>query len=281
MLDISKRSLNLEDIRQQLHRLAYLSQYTSAMKSIVRQHGVSVIAQNCDDGYSIWNPEYSDEAIQYLEHTELDLDSIYISEIDASIIERVRPTYRAYGLRNLYAIPLDQTLALMPNDGISAGHFDFMGEFNSSSTCTVNVIQRLKHKLSDRACFAFTHCDNFRNDTIGNMKYGLALWEYFSNTFPAIGEYKELFQIELVDKTLPKSINNILWFNPSTLTWAATVLIHHRQYQVNIVESLKYRQNPSRGNTYMNKCIISLTRADFDFDTSLKSLIGNPTRTLN
>lgn len=278
MLDLSERSLGLENLRQRLSRLNHISQYTSEYKVAVRKYGVELVVEHSDDGCSLWNPEYSDEVVLYLEHSNREKDTVVITDYDIDVAKNIRTPYMVNGIFNLYNLSLDEVISRAPGP-ISCGHFDYMGEFDSPKTKTIKTLGNLRNRLTDRACFAFTHCDNFRNNIDYRTKWGVALYDTLVDRFNT-SHLAWLSPREALAKDVG-SINKILWFNPTVLSWASALLTHGNRYHIEVLASIKYRQSQTVGNTYMNKSVLSFERRPVDINKSIDSLLDKQTQTIN
>lgn len=271
--------LQLEDARQRLVQYGHLSQYKSGVKSILRKELIKVLVENSsDNGVKLFNPEYSDEAILFLEQRNNNEGFVVIVESDERTAKNLRYVYNDYGITVLDHTFVDIVdIFAVP---VSTAHFDFCGEFNSPKTQTHAINTKLKGELTDQACLAYTHSAGFRSCPPA-LDFGLDLWEDLTIEFPEVGKYYTLFGLDTFDMTKPKCINQILWFNPSVLTWASNVLVHHETHHVELIDSCKYRQlqkttaKPTRGNVYMNRGIFKLTKGEFDIQASIESIFKN------
>lgn len=273
--------LELEDARQRLVQYGHLSQYKSGVKSILRKELIKILIDNSSNyGLRLFNPEYSDEVIQFLEQSNTPNHQAIVVECDEKTAKNLKYVYDDLDIRVLWYDYADISAWWLGNS-VATAHFDFCGEFNSPKTQTHIVNQSLKGCLTDQACLAYTHSASYRSCPPA-LNFGVDLWLELLDVVPEIYEYWEMFDLmDKMDLQNPKCINNILWFNPSVLSWASNVLVHHETHQVELIDSCIYRQlakttaKPTRGNVYINRGIIGLQEGQFDIHQSIDSLLKN------
>lgn len=279
--------LELEDARQRLVQYGHLSQYKSGVKSILRKELIKILVKNSSEqGSVLFNPEYSDEVIQFLEQRDTPRYKVHVIECDERTANNLIYVYNDLGVPVIDATFRDY-IGWKVGGKFSAAHFDFCGEFNSPRTETHSINQSLKGRLTDQACLAYTHSASYRSCPPA-FEFGRALSLEMVKTFPEFYDYLDFFQLRKIDQNfIPRDINNILWFNPSVLSWASNVLTHHETHQVELIDSCIYRQlskttaKPTRGNVYINRGIIGLQEGQFDIHKSIDSLLKNNRRKIN